>query len=92
MLVRDKSASGFDIALLTTDPAATAAQVIERYAARWAIEDAKQVLGCDQARNRVAAAVERTVPFQLACQAIAILSTRRVLADSMSRSPGWPPG
>ena len=26
-----------------------------------------------QARNRVAAAVERTVPFQLACQAIAIL-------------------
>jgi DDE superfamily endonuclease len=77
VLVRDKSASGFDIALLTTDPAATAVQVIERYAARWAIEvaieDAKQVLGCGQARNRVAAAVERTVPFQLACQAIAIL-------------------
>ena len=77
VLIRDKSASGFDIALLTTDPAATAMQVIERHAARWAIEvaieDAKQVLGCGQARNRVPAAVERTVPFQLACQAIAIL-------------------
>ena len=49
VLIRDKSASGFDIALLTTDPAATAMQVIERHAARWAIEvaieDAKQVLG-----------------------------------------------
>jgi hypothetical protein len=38
-----------------------------------AIEDAKQLFGCGQARNRVAAAVERTIPFQLACQAIAIL-------------------
>ena len=56
--------------------AATAAAVIERYAARWsaevAIQDAKQVFGCGQACNRTAAAVERTVPFQLACQAIAV--------------------
>ena len=77
VLVRDKSASGCDLALVTTDATATAAQVIERYATRWAIEvaveDAKQLFGCGQARNRVAAAVERTVPFQLACQAIAIL-------------------
>ena len=47
----------------------------ERYAARWsigvAIEDARQVFGTGQARNRTARAVERTVPFQLACQAIA---------------------
>ena len=75
MLVRDKSAAGFDLALVTTDCHATAAQVIERYAASWtievAIEDAKQVFGAGQARNRTARAVERTVPFQLACQAIA---------------------
>jgi hypothetical protein len=37
-----------------------------------AIEDAKQVFGTGQARNRTARAVERTVPFQVACQAIAI--------------------
>ena len=36
-----------------------------------AIEDARQVFGAGQARNRTARAVERTVPFQLACQAIA---------------------
>ena len=37
-----------------------------------AIEDSKQVFGAGQARNRTARAVERTVPFQLACQAIAV--------------------
>jgi hypothetical protein len=77
VLVRDKSASGCDLALVTTDLEASPAQVIARYAARWsievAIEDAKQLFGCGQARNRVAAAVERTIPFHLACQAIAIL-------------------
>ena len=77
VLVRDKSASGCDLALVTTDLEASPAQVIARYAARWSIEveieDAKQLFGCGQARNRVAAAVERTIPFQLTCQAIAIL-------------------
>jgi DDE superfamily endonuclease len=76
VIVRDKSASGFDIALVTTDTAA-AAQVIEPYPARWAIEtaiqDAKQLFGAGQERNRTARAVERTLPFQLACQAIAVL-------------------
>jgi len=74
VLIRDRSAAGYDLALVTTDTAATATQVIERYAARWsievAIEDARQVFGAGQARNRTARAVERTVPFQLACQAI----------------------
>jgi hypothetical protein len=74
VLIRDKSAAGYDLALVTTDTAASAAQVIERYAARWsietAIEDAKQVFGAGQARNRTAAAVERTIPFQLTCQAL----------------------
>jgi DDE superfamily endonuclease len=76
VIVRDKPGSAFGIALVTTDQAATAAQVIERYAARWsieiAIEDAKQVFGAGQARNRTAAAVERTLPFELACQAAAV--------------------
>jgi hypothetical protein len=74
VIVRDKSASGLDIALVTTD---AATQVIERYATRWAIEvaiqDAKQLFGAGQARNRTARAVELTLPFQLACQAIAFL-------------------
>ena len=76
VIVRDKPGAAFGIALVTTDRAATAEQVIERYAARWsieiAIEDAKQVFGTGQARNRTAAAVERTVPFEIACQAVAV--------------------
>ncbi|HEX2705165.1 MAG TPA: hypothetical protein VHM65_05355, partial [Candidatus Lustribacter sp.] len=67
---------GYDIALVSTDPAATAAQIIERYAARWsievAIEDAKQTTGVGQARNRLATAVERTVPFELVITSLAI--------------------
>ena len=76
VIVRDKPGSGFGIALVTTDRDATAEQVIERYASRWsieiAIEDSKQVFGTGQARNRTAAAVKRTIPFQTACQAVAV--------------------
>jgi hypothetical protein len=76
ILIRDKSKTGFDLALVTTEKNPAIACVIERYAARWAIEvaieDAKQLFGTGQARNRTAAAVERTIPFMLACQAIAV--------------------
>ena len=76
VIVRDKPGSAFGIALVTTDRDATAEQVIERYASRWsievAIEDAKQIFGAGQARNRTAAAVERTIPFEIACQAAAV--------------------
>jgi hypothetical protein len=76
ILIRDKSRTGYDIALVTTEKDPDIARVIERYAARWAIEvaieDAKQLFGTGQARNRTARAVERTVPFMLACQALAI--------------------
>ena len=76
VLVRDKASAGYDIALVSTDPTATEAQIIERYAARWsievAIEDAKQTTGVGQARNRLATAVERTVPFELAITTLAI--------------------
>jgi hypothetical protein len=57
------------IALVTTDLAAPAARLIERYAARWSIEqafaDARNILGAGEARNRTRRAVERTVPFAL---------------------------
>ncbi len=80
ILIRDKSRTGFDLALITTGKNPGIARVIERYAARWAIEvaieDAKQLFGTGQARNRTARAVERTVPFMLACQAIAVYLVR----------------
>ena len=56
-----------ELLVFTTDRAADAEQIITRYAARWsievAIETAKGPLGVGQARNRVPAAVQRTVPF-----------------------------
>jgi SRSO17 transposase len=71
-----KRNEGYDIALITMDVHASAAQIIERYDERWAIEvsyeDAKQITGVGQARNRVQKAVERTVPFGFLCQTIAI--------------------
>jgi len=77
ILIRDKSAAGYDLALVTTDTDASGAQIIERYAARWSIEvaneDAKQIFGVGDARNRKADAVRRTVPFTLACQTLTTL-------------------
>ena len=76
VLVRDGSTDGYDVALVSTDLAATASQVIERYAARWSIEvafeDAKQTTGVGQAHNRLPRAVERTVPFGLAISTLTI--------------------
>jgi hypothetical protein len=61
---------------VTTDLHATAARIVERYAVRWSVEvaiaDAKQLVGVGEARNRVAGAVERTVPFGLVCQTLAV--------------------
>ena len=70
ILIRDKSKTGYDLALVTTEKNPRTAQVIERYAARWAIEvaieDAKQIFGTGQARNRTARAVERLTPARSA--------------------------
>ena len=67
---------GYRIALVSTDLAASPAEIVARYAERWSIEvafqDAKQTLGVGQARNRVCRAVERTVPFGFLCQTIAV--------------------
>jgi hypothetical protein len=65
------------LALVTTDMATPAAQLITRYAARWAIEvaifDAKNITGAGEARNRLPRAVERSVPFALFTQSIVII-------------------
>jgi DDE superfamily endonuclease len=88
VLIRDRSAAGYDLALASTDTTATAADVIERYAARWsievAIEDAKQIFGAGEARNRLPAAVSRTIPFTLTCQTLAMLWH----ATTASQHPG----
>jgi hypothetical protein len=80
ILVRDPdrpTRCGYQPALISTDLTSPAAAIVERYAARWsvevAIEDAKQTTGVGQARNRVAAAVERTVPFALITQTLVII-------------------
>jgi hypothetical protein len=64
------------IAVLTTEPDATAAQTIERYAWRWSIEvsfeQGKQLFGVGHARNRTPQAVKRTVPFQFLAMSLTI--------------------
>jgi len=66
-----------DLALVTTDLATPLAGIVERYAGRWAIEvafeDAKQITGVGEARNRTRRAVERTVPFGLYTQSVVII-------------------
>jgi DDE superfamily endonuclease len=78
VLVRDPTApDGFDLALVSTDLAATAHLLVCRYATRWPIEvsfrDARQHAGVGQARNRTRLAVERTVPFGLVCFSLAVV-------------------
>jgi len=74
---KTSTTSGYDIALITTDLTSTTEEIIARYAARWAIEvtffDAKNILGVGQPRNRVPAAVARTVPFGLFCHSILVI-------------------
>jgi hypothetical protein len=74
---KTSTTNGYDIALVTTDLTDTAAEIIARYAARWAIEvtffDVKNILGAGEARNRVPKAVQRTVPFGLLCHSILII-------------------
>src|SRR6266540_1154400 len=76
LLRESETSRGYDLALVTTDPHATAGQIVERYATRWAVEvaiqDAKQLAGVGQAHNRKPRAVERTVPFGLACLTLAV--------------------
>jgi len=78
ILSRDEhTASGYDLALVTTDRTAAPGALVARYATRWAIEqafaDARNVLGAGEARNRVRRAVERTVPFALLVHTLVVL-------------------
>jgi DDE superfamily endonuclease len=74
ILARDTATT---LALVTTDLATPAAVLVERYAARWSIEqafaDARNVLGAGEARTRVRRAVERTVPFALITHTLVII-------------------
>jgi hypothetical protein len=78
ILSRDEhTASGYDLALVTTDRTAAPGALVARYATRWAIEqafgDARNVLGAGEARNRVKLAVERTIPFALLVHTLIVL-------------------
>jgi hypothetical protein len=78
ILSRDEhTGSGYDLGLVTTDPATSPGALVARYASRRAIEqafaDARNVLGAGEARNRVRLAVERTVPFALFAHTLIVL-------------------
>jgi DDE superfamily endonuclease len=80
ILARDphsRAAAGYDLALISTDLHTPAADLVARYATRWAIEvafeDAKQHTGVGQTRNRTPRAVQRSVPFGLYTQSLVVL-------------------
>ncbi|MER5917173.1 transposase [Streptomyces sp. NPDC001982] len=78
ILIRDDGTdTGYDLALVTTDPATEAPALITRYAWRWSIEitfaEARALLGVGQARSRTENAVRRTVPFGLYCYSITVV-------------------
>ncbi|MEU5942708.1 transposase, partial [Micromonospora sp. NPDC047548] len=76
VLVRDRE-KGPMLALITTDLSVTGADLVARYAARWAIEvtffDTRQTLGVGQARNRTEQAVTRTWAFGMYVYTLVVL-------------------
>ncbi|MGH2867928.1 MAG: IS701 family transposase, partial [Solirubrobacteraceae bacterium] len=77
LLVRDPSSKEpYELALISTDLNASSAELVERFACRWSIEvafeDAKQLVGVGEARNRTEQAVKRTAPFGLLCMSLTI--------------------
>jgi hypothetical protein len=100
ILVQDTTrASGYQIALITTDADTTPAGIVERYADRWPIEvcfeEAKELFGVGDARNRTQKAVERTVPFQFLTMTLTILWYHAhghhpdVVAEHRARAPWY---
>jgi hypothetical protein len=102
VLVREpgsRAKAGYHLALITTDLHTPAEQIVARYAARWSIEvafeDAKQITGVGEARNRTATAVARTVPFGLITQSIVVLwyahhgHSHDVAADRRAQAPWY---
>jgi DDE superfamily endonuclease len=68
---------GYELALVSTDLHASGAELIQRYAARWEIEqaflDGKHQFGIADARIRTQRSVERVVPLALAATSLAII-------------------
>jgi hypothetical protein len=78
LLVRDPSSKEpYELALISTDLDASSVELVERFACRWSIEvafeDAKQLVGVGEARNRTEQAVKRTAPFGLLCMSLTII-------------------
>jgi SRSO17 transposase len=78
ILIRNPgTTTGYDLALLSTDLSSTAAAITNRYATRWCIEvcfhDTREHLGTGQPHNRTRAAVQRTIPLQLAVHSLVII-------------------
>jgi len=82
ILVKDShrkatTTKSYDIAIVTTDMTATAAEIVARYASRWSIEvcfhDGKNITGVGETQNRVEKAVQRSVPFTFMAQTITVL-------------------
>jgi hypothetical protein len=77
VLVRaPSSGKPYDLGLFTLDTQAGPAAIAERYSWRWPVEPSnatgKQLLGVGDACNRVAKAVERTVPFGFLIQSLLV--------------------
>jgi SRSO17 transposase len=100
ILVQDTSKPpGYQLALITTDLHASAAEIVERYADRWpievAFEEGKELFGVGHARNRTRKAVERTVPFQFLTMTATIIWYAAsghhpdVVADHRARAPWY---
>jgi SRSO17 transposase len=78
VLIQDATKpSGYELAILSTDLHASAAELIERYSERWptevAYEEGKELAGVGQARNRAEKAVARTVPFQFLAMSLTFI-------------------
>jgi hypothetical protein len=98
VLVRDRQ-TGPLLALITTDLAVADADLVGRYAARWAIEvtffDTRQTLGVGQARNRTPQAVNRTWAFGMHVYTIVVLwyalhgHQSQIVADRRTHAPWY---
>jgi hypothetical protein len=77
VLVRDPLGQWRDEALVTTDPSASAAFVIQGYCRRWSVElaffDSKQHLGLHEPRVRSERSVERAHPIAWFLESLVIL-------------------
>ena len=74
LIVRDPAGKQKDDYLFCTDPAVSDEQIIERFAARWPIEecirDGKQTGGLEQVQGWCRRTVERQAPFALVVQTL----------------------